>query len=78
MEDTLPSLLQEIHSISTPDILSAKLSDIRSRINTILSADSSQTNYYNNHTGRELNRKLYTFGLSSQIVGDYDSGFRPK
>lgn len=78
MADTLSSLLQEIHSIPTPEILSAKLNDIRSRINTILSAHSSQVNYYKNHTARELNRKLYTFGLADSIIGDYDSGFRPK
>lgn len=78
MADTLSSLLQEIHSIPTPEILSNKLADIRSRITTILSTDPSQTNYYKNHTGRELNRKLYTFGLADQIIGDYDSGFRPK
>ena len=78
MADTLPKLLQEIHSIPTPNLLSSKLADIRSRITAILIADPSQNNYYSNHTGRELNRKLYNFGLSNDIVGEYDSGFRPK
>lgn len=77
MPDTLPKLLQEIHSVETPSELNSKLSNFESRISTILSASPDQKNYYVNHTGRELYRKLYNFGLSHLISYSYDSGFRP-
>jgi len=77
MPDTLPKLLQEIHSVETPSELNSKLSNFESRIAAILSASPDQKNYYVNHTGRELYRKLYNFGLSHLISYSYDSGFRP-
>lgn len=77
MPDTLPKLLQEIHSVSTPSELNTRFSDFKSRIATILSDNPSQENYYKNHTGREFFRKLHNFGLSSLIFDGYDSGFRP-
>lgn len=77
MSDTLPKLLQEIHSVETASELNSKISDFESRISSILSASPDQKNYYINHTGRELYRKLYNFGLDNLISYSYDSGFRP-
>ena len=77
MSDTLPKLLQEIHSVETPSELNSKLSNFESRIAAILSVSPDQKNYYINHTGRELYRKLYNFGLTHLISYSYDSGFRP-
>lgn len=77
MSDTLPKLLQEIHSVETASELNSKISDFESRISSILSANPDQKNYYINHTGRELYRKLYNFGLDNLISYSYDSGFRP-
>lgn len=77
MSDTLPKILQEIHSVKTPSQLNSKLSNFESRIAAILSTSPDQKNYYINHTGRELYRKLYNFELSHLISYSYDSGFRP-
>lgn len=77
MPDTLPKLLQEIHSIPTPSELNTRFPDFQSRIATILFERPSEENYYVNHTGRELFRKLYNYGLEHLITDPYDSGFRP-
>jgi len=76
---TLQELNNKIHTISTPSELSLKLSSIIQDIKTALTAqDSSSISYYTNHTGRELHRKLYNFGMIDQIKDEYDSGFRPQ
>jgi hypothetical protein len=77
MSDTLPKLLQEIHSVETPSELNSRFSEFQSRIATILFEQPSEENYYVNHTGRELFRKLYNYGLEHLITDPYDSGFRP-
>lgn len=77
MPDTLPKLLQEIHSVPTPSELNTRFPEFQSRIATILFEHPSEENYYVNHTGRELFRKLYNYGLEYLITDPYDSGFRP-
>jgi hypothetical protein len=77
MPDSLPKILQEIHAVSTGTELSSDLSGFESRISAILSAQPDQKNYYLNHTGRELYRKLYYYGLQGEISYSFDSGFRP-
>jgi len=77
MSDTLPRLLQEIHSTSTPNELQLNFENFQSRISAILYSNPLEYSYYSNHTGRELYRKLYNFGLNNLITTPYDSGFRP-
>lgn len=77
MSDTLPKLLQEIHSVETPSELNSRFSEFQSRIAAILFEQPSEENYYVNHTGREFFRKLYNYGLEHLITDPYDSGFRP-
>jgi hypothetical protein len=78
---TLQQLNNKIHSIPTPTELSTELASIKSDIKTILSAGGgAEENYYKNHTGRELFRKLNNFDMAADLssIGDpYDSGFRP-
>jgi len=75
---TLQELLQYVHSIPTPEELESELDSIRTDIdNAITAGGSFQENYYKNHTGRELFRKLHNFGLEHLIFDDYDGGFRP-
>lgn len=77
MSDSLPKILQEIHSVKTATELTNKLSGFESRVSAILGAQPDQKNYYLNHTGRELYRKLQYYGLQGQISYSFDSGFRP-
>ena len=77
MSDSLPKLLQEIHSTSTPNELQLNFENFQSRISAILYSNPLEYLYYSNHTGRELYRKLYNFGLNNLITTSYDSGFRP-
>jgi len=77
MSDTLPKLLQEIHSVETPSELNSRFPEFQSRIATVLFEQPSEESYYINHTGRELFRKLYNYGLEYLITDPYDSGFRP-
>ena len=75
---TLQELLNHIHAIRTPSELNSELNSIKSKINDHISGgDSFQKNYYKNHTGRELFRKLYNYGLPELIPTTYDGGFRP-
>lgn len=74
LEDTL----SEIHSTETPQDLSDNFNNFKTQIEAQLSSNvPSRVLYYRNHTGRELFRKLYNFGLSDLIPTTYDSGFRP-
>jgi hypothetical protein len=75
---TLQELLQYIHSIPTPEELELHLDSIRISINDAINkGDKFQKSYYQNHTGRELFRKLHNFGLEHLIFDEYDGGFRP-
>lgn len=75
---TLQELLQHIHSIPLPEELQNELNSLKSEItNAIADGSDFNINYYQNHTGRELFRKLNNFGLSHLIYDEHDSGFRP-
>lgn len=76
---TLQEINNRIHSIPTPSELESSLESIKLDISGILSQSTNpfHANYYRNHTGRELFRKLNNFGLQSLIFDDYDSGWRP-
>ena len=75
---TLQELNNKIHSIATPTELSTELSSLKSDIKSAINAGGSfAKNYFENHTGRELFRKLSSFGLVADILDEYDSGFRP-
>ena len=75
---SLEMTLSQIHSTKTAQELSDNLSVYKSQIKGILDLNiESQSTYYKNHTGRELFRKLYNFGLSHLIPTTYDAGFRP-
>jgi hypothetical protein len=77
MADTLPKLLQEIHSIRTASDLQSQLVSLRARI-TALTTDETSTIYAANHTTRELNNKLFNFGLKSELdLTQLDGGLRP-
>jgi hypothetical protein len=75
---TLQEILNRIHSTRNPNELNSKLNSFKQEIKSELSGgDSFQENYYKNHTGRELFRKLNNFGFKTLIPTSYDSGFRP-
>ena len=76
---TLQEITNQIHSIPTPLELESSLTDLKTSISTAISNGDTEfnTQYYRNHTGRELFRKLNNFGLGSKIFNIYDSGFRP-
>jgi hypothetical protein len=77
MADTLPKLLQEIHSIRTASELQSQLSSLRARI-AALRTDETSIIYAANHTTRELNNKLFNFGLESELdLTQLDGGLRP-
>lgn len=76
---TLQEINNQIHSIPTPSKLEVALTDLKTSISTAISNGDIEfnTQYYRNHTGRELFKKLHNFGLDIEIFDDYDSGFRP-
>jgi len=76
---TLQEINNRIHSIPTPSELESSLATLRTSISTAISNGDIEfnTQYYRNHTGRALFRKLNNFGLAILIFDDYDSGFRP-
>lgn len=77
---SLAQINKKIHAYSSQELsdnLSTVLDDIRDILNLGRSSDEQ---YYKNHTGRELFRKLFNFGLTTELndIGDgYDVGFRP-
>jgi len=77
---SLAQINKKIHAYSSQELsdnLSTVLDDIRDILNLGRSSDEQ---YYKNHTGRELFRKLFNFGLTTELndIGDdYDAGFRP-
>ena len=73
----LQELNNAIHSANKAE-LQTNLATWKSEIKSILTtATEEQENYFINHTGRELFKKLYESNLSSEIKDDHDSGFRP-
>ena len=76
---TLQEINNQIHSIPTPSKLESSLISLKTSISTAISNGDIEfnTQYYRNHTGRELFRKLNNFGLDSEIFDGFDSGFRP-
>ncbi len=76
---TLQEINNQIHSISTPSELESSLASLKSSISTAINNGDIvfNTQYYRNHTGRELFKKLNNFGLGSEIFATHDSGFRP-
>lgn len=76
---TLQELNNKIHSIPTPSELESSLASLKTSISTAINNGEKEfnTQYYRNHTGRELFRKLHNFGLDNQIFNNHDSGFRP-
>ena len=75
---TLQELLQYIHTIPLPEELESEFESIKNELSEILNKNNDfDINYYKNHTGRELFRKLHTFGLDHLIPDDFDSGYRP-
>jgi hypothetical protein len=76
--------LQELNNIihsATKEDLQDNLNSWKDSIKALLIAGTeADDHYYRNHTGRELFRKLYNFGMTTELgdIGDeYDSGFRP-
>lgn len=75
---SLQELNKEIHTIRDRPEMQSKLATIKSEIKNILaSGGEDKETYFQNHTGRELFRKLYNLDLVSEIKDDFDSGFRP-
>lgn len=91
MSTTFSTLKVKIHSIKNATELTSELGGIKSDLNRILgSANDSLKAEYHNHVGREFFRKLYNYGMESEIpkmvakgttrtrIGtSYDAGFRP-
>lgn len=68
-----------INGIHTPSQLELELPDLLVSIAAILGENNSyQVRYFTNHTGRELYKKLWHFGLYHLIPGYHDGGFRPR
>ena len=78
---SLQELLNRVHAIRTPDSLSSQhtalFNEIKQAVKQQEDIGANGKNYYYNHTGRELYRKLFNYGLSELISTSYDSGFRP-
>ena len=79
---SLQQLLNKVHAIRTPDSLSSQhtalFNEIKKAVKHQEESGANGKNYYYNHTGRELYRKLFNYGLSELISTPYDSGFRPE
>ena len=73
--------LQELNNLihtATKTELQTNLATWKAEIKSILELGREEDEtYFISHTGRELFRKLYNFGLESEIKDDYDSGFQP-
>lgn len=75
---SLQEILNRIHATRSPSELNSKLNLFKQEISAELSgSDPFQENYYKNHTGRELFKKMNNYGLENLIPTSYDSGFRP-
>jgi hypothetical protein len=75
---TLNKLLHQIHAIKSKTEMQSELSRFKTEIRNIVeSGGLDEEDYFINHTGRELFRKLDSFGMQSEIKDSVDSGFRP-
>lgn len=73
----LQQLNNLIHS-STKNDLELNFHAWKSELESLVTGESYETkNYYSNHTGRELFKKLSNMGSGESIYDSYDSGFRP-
>ena len=70
-----PLLKSEIHAERNTGILATGYD---SRIQAYITGQGTPfaSGYAKNHILRDLNRKLYNYGLSSYISDSYDAGFR--
>jgi hypothetical protein len=70
-----PLLKSEVHAERNTGILATGYD---SRIQTYITGQGTPfaSGYAKNHILRDLNRRLYNYGLSSYISDDYDAGFR--
>tara|TARA_X000000950_G_scaffold289364_1_gene412418 strand:+ start:16097 stop:17170 length:1074 start_codon:yes stop_codon:yes gene_type:complete len=81
---TLNKLLHQIHAIKNKAEMQSELSRFKTEIRDIvisggffrLYMEDEEENYFINHTGRELFRKLDSLGMQSEIKDSVDSGFR--
>lgn len=75
----LQELNNFIHSLHTKQRLEDEYANILTTLADILDDTDLpwKETYYKSHTGRELYRKLWTYGLKDLMPGDYDGGFRP-
>tara|TARA_Y100000592_G_scaffold74430_1_gene116057 strand:- start:4280 stop:4630 length:351 start_codon:yes stop_codon:yes gene_type:complete len=77
---SLQVINKQIHSYRRSELqsnLSTILTDIK---NILVSNERRDEEYFRNHTGRELVRRLFIFDMVSDIssvTSDYDDGFRP-
>tara|TARA_B100000989_G_scaffold198047_1_gene149577 strand:+ start:16075 stop:17127 length:1053 start_codon:yes stop_codon:yes gene_type:complete len=75
---TLNKLLHQIHAVKNKAEMQSSLSEFKNKIRNIVNSEGfEEENYFINHTGRELFRKLDDFGMQSEIKDIFDSGFRP-
>lgn len=75
---TLNKLLHQIHAVKNKAEMQSSLTEFKTKIrNIVTSGGLEEENYFINHTGRELFRKLDSFGMQSEIKDSFDSGFRP-
>ena len=74
----LNKLLHQIHTVKNKAEMQSSLLQFKTKIRDIvISGGFEEENYFINHTGRELFRKLDGFGMQSEIKDSVDSGFRP-
>ena len=73
----LQELNNKIHQATKEELVS-NFESWTSLLQTELEADRSKENYFVNHAGRELFRKLHNFELNSLIKDQHDNGFRPQ
>jgi len=73
----LQQLNNKIHQASKEELV-ANFESWVGLIQTELEADRTKENYFVNHAGRELFRKLDHFNLNSLIKDHHDAGFRPQ
>ena len=75
---TLNKLLHQIHAIKSRTEMQSELLRFKTEIRNIVeSGGFDEENYFINHTGRELFRKLNRFDMRDEIKDSTDSGFRP-
>ena len=86
--DNMSSLLHRIHSIKNKEELAAMVPVIQNDPEFPTASSSLYLKrYYKNHIAREINKKIYSFGVEDQYLispsgpfhkPDHDGGLRPK